>query len=402
MVSIKRRAAALFLCLAILFSLVGCLGDREDIHEGIEIKDDAPISEAAKEKAAEVIEELIIYGYKSAVKPNIDDAKRAELSALAERVLPLTLDSSLSEAQYIYLFDTLAERGEGVIDELEAYMDGEASALPRSAELYGALCSVLGADAVGSLLYDICVLRYEIRLEKLRARYEQYGFAYILTDIADAEADMKTLRENIGKRAFSAIIKNAVAAVALMRGGLESMGSLTCGELLIILSHLEIEDIQIGKEGWSLVFSLITPSGGETYGAKMIKALKDSGDADELAAVMDDAVKFAAHIQSRLTKDDIEKIRNGQGGEAIGRIFESLNSEELALFGRITAIEPENEIYSALAIAEYGEEYSEYLAQTKEVSYGELCLAIGTDSFSDILDEYLTCRFGALYYEVSR
>lgn len=123
---------------------------------------------------------------------------------------------------------------------------------------------------------------------------------------------------------------------------------------------------------------------------------------EKFAAVADDAVAFIALINTRLTKDDIAKIRDGRGGEAIGRLFESLTEEELLLFKKTTEIEINNDLYSELALAEYGEDYAEYISATKEVSYGELSASIGTAGFSDNLDEYLKGRFGALYYEVSR
>lgn len=403
MVSIGKRAAVLLICISLLLSLVGCGSGGEEIkREGIMIEDDAPYSEAAKEYAGEVIEELILYGYKKSVTQNVSEAKAAELSSLSARVLALTADTSLSEAQYLYLFDTLSKHGQGVVDELVALRRGETSSLTKSEELYSLLGGVLGADTVGSLLYDICLLRCDMRIEKLKARYEEHGFSYLLLDIAAAEDDARVLRECIGRDAFAAVMKNAVALVSLMREGTESVGSFSDGELLVILSHLEIGNISIGSEGWELLFSMITPSGTDTYRAKILNALKSSGDIEKFAAVSDDTVAFIALLNTRLTKDDIAKIRDGRGAAAIGRIFTSLDEEELLLFKKITETEINNALYSELALAEYGEDYEEYLSSIKEVSYGELTESIGTDSFSDNLDNYLRCRFGALYYEVSR
>lgn len=397
----RKALLSLLLILSTLISLAACSAPEvEIVKDEIEITESAPISDASKERARVVILDLIRYGYRAAVMSNISAAKDQELSALADRVLPLTLDKGLSEAQYTHLFDTLATQGEGVISELSDIAKGESSALTSTEALYVAISGEIGADAVGSILYDICLLRYDIRLEKLNTRYEQYGFPYLLEDIASLRADTAVMRESIGREAFAAVIKNAFAIAALIRGDRELLDSLEPGEMLILLAHIELEEMKIGEEGWALLFSFLSPSGNESYEAKIRAALKASGDDIKIAAVMDSAVSFISHVRDKLSADDIAAIRDGRGDDAVSRLFGELNDEELELFFSVTEVDIDRNRYSELAELHYGEDFTAYKRGIKEVSRAELTAAIGADDFSARLTEYIEWRFSALTYEV--
>ncbi len=406
---IHKKALLLLLALLFILTSVGCFGTERDIvQDGIEIVDDPPYKREVVERTESVLLSLMRYGYLSISSfDEISTTVDGRISAYAERISDLATEHPISESRYIDVVDALERNGRAVIDELLSLTDADEPTLEHTRSLYLVLSGAFGADRAASMLYDACLVIYDMKYEVAMERFDTYGYPWYKEEAEALLAEKQEFLDGIGREDFSALVRFATAFAEVAFYGIdESADVFFDSEILLLLQSLDVDDIGIDESGYVLLMSYIAPKDAPEDAATLYEKARyefyNSGDSARVASVMDDAVTMMSRVLRSLTADDIRAIRERDHGALVTSVFSRFTEEDWELFSRVTDLELSNDIYSHLSETKYGDEYTSYLASLRSVELDELRSAVGTDGFYEYLRDYLIGICPAVAYEVSK
>ena len=392
-----------------LLTSTGCMGGGEDITQsGIEITDDPPYRSEVLERAESVLLSLVRYGYLSLSSlENISSTVDRRIVAYAQRISALSAENPISEAQYVEVIETLEESGETVVDELIAFIDGGEPNFDCTRDLYLVMSGAFGADRSAAMLYDVCLVAYDMEYEIAKERFDTYGYPWYEEEARELLAQKKNFIDSIGREDFSALIRFATALAEVAFYGIdESADVFLDSEILLLIQSLDVDDIGIGESGYALLLSYMAPKSAQNDAATIYEKARyefyNSGDSNRVAAVMDDALALLSRVLRQLTADDIRAIRERDYDTLASSVFSRFTEADWELFARVTGLELSNDIYSHLSETEYGDAYTSYLASLRSVELDELRSAVGTDEFYEYLRDYLIGICPSVAYEVSK
>ena len=407
--NIHKKALSLILAIICLLTSVGCKdGGRDIAQSGIEITDDPPYRSEVLERAESVLLSLVRYGYLSLSSlENISATVDRRIVAYAQRISALSAENPIAEAQYIKVIETLEERGEAVVDELITFIDGGELKLEYTRELYLVMSGAFGTDRSASMLYDVCLVAYDMEYEIAKERFDTYGYPWYEEEAQGLLAKKEEFIDSIGREDFSALIRLVTALVEIAFYGIdESTDVFFDSEILLLVQSLDVDDIDIGDSGYALILSYMAPERAPNDNATLYEKARyefyHSGDSDRIAVVMDDAVALLSRALQELTADDIRAIRERDKITLATSVFSRFTDEDWELFAKATCVTLSNDIYSRLSETEYGDAYISYLASLRSVGLDELRSAVGTDGFYEYLRDYLIGICPAVAYEVSK
>ena len=407
--NIHKKALSLILAIICLLTSVGCKdGGRDIAQSGIEITDDPPYRSEVLERAESVLLSLVRYGYLSLSSlENISATVDRRIVAYAQRISALSAENPIAEAQYIKVIETLEERGEAVVDELITFIDGGELKLEYTRELYLVMSGAFGTDRSASMLYDVCLVAYDMEYEIAKERFDTYGYPWYEEEAQGLLAKKEEFIDSIGREDFSALIRLVTALVEIAFYGIdESTDVFFDSEILLLVQSLDVDDIDIGDSGYALILSYMAPERAPNDNATLYEKARyefyHSGDSDRIAVVMDDAVALLSRVLQELTADDIRAIRERDKITLATSVFSRFTDEDWELFAKATCVTLSNDIYSRLSETEYGDAYISYLASLRSVGLDELRSAVGTDGFYEYLRDYLIGICPAVAYEVSK
>lgn len=403
-----KKILALLLAVLCMLATVGCR-KSDSIKEGITVEANAPYSAETMAYAKQTVLSLVKYAYTSVSPLNSVTAKvEARLAGYADRVCAITAQKPLTEAQYRSMLDTLAREGERAVDELLALRAGESTECGTVRRLYLDLTSVFGSEYVASMLYDICSFIYDAKYELKLERYEETQYPWYKEEADAIAAEKAIFLTSVEKTAFSALIRCGSAAFELFSNGFESFpDAFSDEELLQIVKALDLEEIVIDQAGWSLLISYLLPKEEEveaSYLTKLRYAFRASGDCEKVAEVMDEAMCLAVSVTENLLPEDIGALREENYEALANSVFSRFSEQDWELFSTVTAVNLSNGQYSDLALAEYGDAYSEYHASLHEnaLSFEALRQSLGMEDFYSNLLNYLAGICPAVSYEVNK
>ena len=399
-----KRTLALCLAVLLAMSFVGCgQGKKGETTTGILIEKDPLYSAEAQSLAEETLYALITYAYRAALTDNIPQKVEARLADYAHRVAEIFAKEPIPEAQYQSVMEMLAQGGPAVIDECLAVKAGEAVDCERTRTLYLDLTYAYGAERVSNILYDFCLFLYDAHYERAMEKFEEYQYPWFKEDADALAAQKQVFAGGIKKESFSALLRFTTAMAELLSINPEGLAdSFSDAEVLEIVHHLDVSQIDITADAWDLLLSYVPRGKDGSYTAKLAAVFEESGDRSRLAAVMNDAVTLSASVLKKLLPEDIAALREGEREVLINSIFSRFDEEDWSLFASLTSIPLANGQYSALAIEQYGSQaYLSYIASMKTVSLAELRAAIGSAEFYQTLTDYLAALCPAISYEVN-
>ncbi len=392
-------------CLAILLavSLVGCgQGKKEEQTTGIQIEKDPAYITEVQSLAEETVYSLVLYAYRNAVMDKIPEKVEARLARYAHRIGEIIAKKPIPEEQYRNVIAMLGQNGEGVIDELLAAKAGEAVDYEKTRTFYLDLTYAFGAEQVASMLYDFCLFLYDARYERTLEKLEEYQYPWYQEEADALAAEKQVFVKGIKKDSFSALVRCTTAMAELLSISPEGLAaSFTDAEVLEIVHHLDISQIEVTADGWELLLSYVPNGSDGSYTAKFAAAFEESGDRSRLAAVMNDAVTLSASVIEKLTPEDIAALRAGEREALINSVFSRFDEADWNLFASLTAVPLANAQYSALAAGEYGKAYLAYLESIEDVNLSELRAVVGSAEFYQTLKNYLAALCPAISYEVN-
>lgn len=402
------KITAVFLITLLVFNLMGCAERSNIAKNGISIESNPPYSEKTQMYAKQTILSLARYACgKASPFDTISEKLEARLSGYANSLSAIMAQKPIDEAKYLLAMETLMRDGEGAIDELFAFDSGSFTECEKIRRLYLDLTYIFGSEYLASMLYDVSLFVYDIKYERAMEKFERYAYPW-LKEEADAIALEKSVfSQGIDRENFSALIRCATAFAELFSGGINSLSdTFSDEELLEMIKTMDLDEIDIKKNGWELLISYVyqedSLSGNSSYQEKLRYTLKSSGDGERVAEVMNEAMTLMVSVMKKLTHEDLKALREGDFETATVSIFSCFSESDWQLFSIVTAVELSNASYSSLALAEYGDSYSDYLASLKNVSFTEVYEALGEEDFYEILSDYLVEICPAISYEVNK
>ena len=406
--TIRKKAVSLLLALVCVLPSLGCADTGRDIiKSGIEITEDPPYSIEVAERAEETMLSLMRYAYLTASSlEQISSTVDARLSDYAERIGAVSAESPISEAQYIGVIDALEQSGRAVVDELLSLYRGE-SALTHTRELYLVLSGAYGAERAGAMLYDVCLVVYDMKYEIALSRFENYGYPWYEEEANALLLEKQAFIDSVGREAFSALLRCSTAFAEIIFSGIDQSADVFFdSEILLLLQSLDVDKIGIKDEGYALLMSYIAPKNAPSADAAHLERLRyelyRSGDSERVAAVMEEAVTLINRILANLTSEDIRALRERDYETLWPSVFSRFSEEDWEIFSIATGIELSNGEYSLLSEERYGEEYTSYLESLRAVELETLRSLVGTDEFYEYLRDYLIGICPAIAYEVSK
>lgn len=396
-----KRVLLVLLVSAMLFSFAACEGELPADKHAIKIEEDSPYSEETLLYAEETILSLIRYAYSNAILNNISDKVGARLASYAHRLCDITAADPVSEKQYCRAIDMLAHSGEGVIDELISLRNGESEGYEKTRKLYLDLSAVFGADNVAAMLYDTCILIYDVCYERTVEKFETYQYPWYKDEAEALAAEKSDFAESIGKEDFSALVRCGTAIAELLSLDADEIaGAFSDAEFLEMIRHLELSEIRIDEKGWKILLSHSLAAKSSSYYDRLSAVFEESGDIDRVAAAMDQALGLIVGMIERCEPEDIALLRAGKSGEFLVSAFSRFERADWESFRSVSSVSLSNGKYSELALEEYGEDFSEYLAGIRQIEFDELRASVGSEDFYQFLRDYLAGICPAISYEV--
>lgn len=399
---LDKRILGILLSIALVLPLSACrINDPQLQTNGIQIEEDAPYTAEVLERAEQTIFSLVLYTYRNAVVDKIPEKVEKRLLDYARRIRDITASHPISKEQYLWAIQLLEQQGEGAINEALSLRKGKSTDCQTMRELYLGLSSVFGADHVASMLYDCCLLIYDVRYERIIERMNTYQHPWYQEEALALTAEKAVFTNSIGREDFSALVQLSTAAAELMSITAEEIpNAFSNAEVLEIIRHLEISKIDIDKDGWKLLLSRISIKEGSSYHAALSDAFTKSGDIDRVADVMNDTLGLLVGVMDRLTSQDIGLLREGKRDALIASVFSRFEDKDWQIFEAVTSVPLSNEQYSALATEEYGKEYSTFLADIQPINVQALRAGVDSPQFCSHLFDYFAAICPAISYEV--
>ena len=404
-----KRILAFLLAALCAFATLGCRKE-EHLKEGITLQPNAPYSEETMLYAKQTFLSLMEAAYSSAsgIKiENISPTIRTRLEGYSARVCAITVQKTVVESQYLSMLDTISRDGKAVIDELLALRAGESTEWGSIRNFYLDLTAIFGSEYVASMFYDICAFIYDAKYDLAMERYEKNPYPWYLEEAETWATEKAIFLASVERTAFSALIRCGVATFELFSNGFASLpDAFSDAELLQIVKTLDLEDIVMERAGWSILLSYTLPKeeplADAPYFVKLRYAVRTSGDYEKLADVMDEMSALALSVTQKMIPTDMQALRTGDYEALANSVFSRFSDADWDAFNTLTSIALSNEQYHALATAEYGASYSEYLASLQSVTFEELRQSLGTEDFYSDLLHYLAGICPAISYEVNK
>ena len=388
----QTRAAALFLALSLLLSLVGCNESGEGGREGIYISGEVPYSEAAISYAEETFFTVLLHYARKSGLQTIPEKTQVRLRETAKEIALITAENPVQEAIYLSAMDEIRSRGASVMDELSAFSLAEGT-LNETRALYLSLSQILEPALVTETFYRLLVFRYDYLYEDARAKYEQYGYVQHQR-LSEALLKEKTVfTEEIGKDGFSAVLSQALVLSDLFASDAlskEEMAAFTDAELLLFIKSLELSATEIGDAGWCLIFEKLLPkAGGEAFASHILAAMRENGDYKNVAEGMNDLFALIAAACERLTSDEIALLRAKDTEAALQTVMRKFTKEDFARLEKIAGASLQKDAYHTLALSFYGEDYAAYAAKMQPIDLETLRDSLDDATFYESLERYI-------------
>ncbi len=398
------RIAAMLLLLAIAFSLVSCYGEKsggQSPQNGIEILP-TPVYTYKEETVAyaKTVLYSVLYAVQTAKKAQSPSRSEIdEMQRTAEVLVSVTADGSISEERYLSALRAVYAQVETIADVLVGKRP-----LAEVESLYATLADLIGKRYVADCLYEALLRYFEYRRQAAENSYAQTGTAAHLVVIRQQQKNIAALKESVGRKNLSFLLDYAFLLSEIKSEGVFDTGAieLSDSELLMLLTYLDPSEMSIGAEGWELLLCLsaetVLLSESPGFLRKMQFAAAKNGDAAELSKKMDAFVALICASQSRLDKDSVALVREGNFSELLLQTVRKFEAEDFERLDEVFSVSFENLEYSTLANGYYGAAYSEFLKDPPRCTLAQLIAAQNTDALYNTLKGYIAGKCPALAY----
>ena len=389
----------------------GCNPSNRSTVDGIVISEETPYSESLQQHAEETIYSLLEYYYQQTTVSKLPDGLVSMLHAQSKSIVSLLGNHPIAESLYTAFLEKLSTDGKSAIDEWVLRSKGTQSTLSKTKALYLDLSSMLGADYVGEILYELCLYVYDYKYEKYLSDYAEYGYSYLYRNAQETLEEKKVFLNDIGKENFMAVVQSGVAFSDVVLGDgftAQQVSAFTDEEILIFLRSLRLPSSTLTDAGWGLILSKILPQGeaslSDSYLIKIGKALnKGKGeDAAALASVMDEMVSLIQFALQSMDAADAALLRNGEMVSLVSSLFEKFGDKEWQSLEQVASCQLNKTAYDEIAEEAYGEDYISYKQTLQTYTIEQLKASVSTTEFYEVFKGYVASISPALSYGMGR
>ena len=308
----KNKIIAMLLIVLMIFSLAACKKDKKKDSDSKGLNLDDEMVEYDEKYVAETKEEIkaLAYDLAQAYEYTLNEDDLASIADFFEeefvdiltdiKIYPSELTSLIGYTREFIALSNDSETAGG--DGPEAISD-----------MYTKFSSVLDADRLGALVYELQLWAIECMLDDAEKNYEEYKYPYLKEDIEyyeDLLRDAKKLGRKSYADALSVIGFTAsafIGAADFEDGGVDVSRADT---LEIIKRQGEkFAALDIDEDEWQTraeMYEVFMPSTGSDY----IVALNNDNFFVESADIMPDVLKFYGKVTSNISEDTLSLIES--------------------------------------------------------------------------------------------
>ena len=396
----KFGAAVLIFCT--VFLLFSCGGDQI-VKNGIQLTDEKTVfSEETEKKSKDLFFSLLEGAYlgESAVIP---PAKAKELGEISGRIWEITTDYAISESKYLTVIDGISKNK----DSFTSIISGKDRGIEVFKKAYASLAAGGSTEYAGYTLYHLLSFSLEYRYNQKMERYEKYGYSYLYDEACEIKGQLDSLQKEIGEKNFSLAVGVGIMASELFFGGAFGDGAsemFSDTEILIMLRRVEIEALDVGKDGYEFLLELAVPDSVDENSAaadRILYCAALNSDVKKLAAATKIIESLAVSAQKNLSAEDAGLIREGRFKELLQRIFSKFGDGEWEAFSEMTSADFNYDGYEGIFREIYGEDFEIYCSSLPQsVTADELRASVGGDDFTEKLEGYLAGKSPVLTYRI--
>lgn len=318
----KERIIAIALLISVLMAFTSCKKEKEKENDtpndgglNIEIEELEYSKEDISLASADVVDitrELArLFGYANQVNEN--DFKAVE-STFKNDILPILIDVKIYPNELTSLLTC--------VKECIALVDAntEKNATPKIiSDLYTKCVSVLDADRLGALVYELQIFAIKMKAESVKEKYDKYGYAFYLEEAEYYDSVVEKAKE-LGRADFTAALSALIFTASSFNGSANFEGdgvSISVSDSIAIMEKQakKFAELKLDSKDWQIVAEMfevfISNNNNDDLKGRILRALDDSDFFIEAMAVMPELIKFYAEIMNGVSKDNIALIENG-------------------------------------------------------------------------------------------
>ena len=318
----KEKIIAIALLISLLMALTSCKKEKEKGNDtpndgGLNIEVEAveyseeDISQTSAEIVAITKELVRLFGYANQV--NEDDFKEVE-SIFKNDILPILIDVKIYPNE---LTSLLACVKECVVLADESTEKGTTPKI--ISDMYTKCVSVLDADRLGALMYELNIFAINRKAEAAKEKYDKYGYMFYLEEVEYYNSVVEKAKD-LGCADFTAAFSALIFTGSLFNGSASFEGdgvSISVSDSVAIMEKQakKFSELKLDGKDWQIVAEMfevfISNKTNDDLKGKILRALDDSDFFIEAMAVMPELINFYAEIMNGVSKDNIAFIESG-------------------------------------------------------------------------------------------
>ena len=359
-------------------------------------------SDDARQKGTDVLFGIVSVAAEEVGGTQLSKSQQSALrAAVSQRIIPVFEDRYIAETDFLDFID-MARTGSDNLTALVAALMSmgtpDRQQWEQVEKFFGQLSGLFGIRLGALIVYDLAFEYLDYQLDEYIARYEKYGYSWYLDYIEDYSFRLDVLKNTVGEENFILLLRIGYGGGDIVMDYLSDSQNFwndlsqnfTDGEFCIYLrAQAELmQSLSLDAEDWKKIAQCLSPSEEEGLFAAFFNAALD-GDILREAEYLPQLISLVANTLSSVTQEDIETLREGNGGTFVSSLLSRWTDEDWQLFGQITSLNFSSEAYEkVIGDFGYGQLYEQYLS-SMQVTDLETLRESPSEELCDALLAYL-------------
>ena len=360
-------------------------------------------SDDARQKGTDVLFGIVSAAAEEVGGTQLSKSQQSALrAAVSQRIIPVFEDRYIAETDFLDFID-MARTGSDNLTALVAALISmgtpDRQQWERAEKFFGQLSGLFGIRLGALIVYDLAFEYLDYQLDEYTARYEKYGYSWYLDYIEDYSFRLDVLENTVGEENFILLLRIGYGGGDILMDYLSDSQNFwddlsqnfTDGEFCIYLrAQAELmQSLSLDAEDWKKIAQCMSPSEEEGLFAAFFNAALDGGDILREAEYLPQLISLVANTLSSVTQEDIETLREGNGGTFVSSLLSRWTDEDWQLFGQLTSLNFSSEAYEkVIGDFGYGQLYEQYLS-SMQVTDLETLRESPSEELCDALLAYL-------------
>ena len=360
-------------------------------------------SDDARQKGTDVLFGIVSAAAEEVGGTQLSKSQQSALrAAVSQRIIPVFEDRYIAETDFLDFID-MARTGSDNLTALVAVLISmgtpDRQQWEQAEKFFGQLSGLFGIRLGALIVYDLAFEYLDYQLDEYTARYEKYGYSWYLDYIEDYSFRLDVLENTVGEENFILLLRIGYGGGDIVMDYLSDSQNFwddlsqnfTDGEFCIYLrAQAELmQSLSLDAEDWKRIAQCLSPSEEEGLFAAFFNAALDGGDILREAEYLPQLISLVANTLSSVTQEDIETLREGNGGTFVSSLLSRWTDEDWQLFGQITSLNFSSEAYEkVIGDFGYGQLYEQYLS-SMQVTDLETLRESPSEELCDALLAYL-------------